>query len=129
MAMGYSCPVCETPQHDSEHLANHLAMTAMLHEADHEAWLDEHVEEWAELAPPELGKRVVDAAERVDYDQAAVEAADAPEEFREEAEGSHDHQHASHATDYGHVPDAGDVDESVIRGADQLDEETEEVLA
>ncbi|MEF8799509.1 MAG: DUF5810 domain-containing protein [Halolamina sp.] len=125
--MGYSCPVCETPQHDSEHLANHLAMTAMLHEDDHEAWLDDHVDGWAELTPPALGKRVVDAAEEVDYDEAAVEQADIPEEFRgDQADASHEggHQH-----DRGGVPEVGGVDESAIQGADSLDEETEEVLA
>lgn len=124
--MGYSCPVCETPQHDSEHLANHLAMTAMLHEDDHEAWLDRHVDGWGELTPPELGKRVVDAAEQVDYDDAAAEAADIPDEFRDAGDGE-----ALDATD---VPDSANVPpaegRSSARGAgtDSLDEDIKEVL-
>lgn len=134
--MGYSCPVCETPQHDSEHLANHLAMTAMLHEDDHEAWLDDHVEGWGELTPPELGKRVVDAAEEVDYDEAAVEAADIPDERRgnpDESAGSHEHDHAQ---DHDHTqahdptaesPESGDSP-TVQSVTDELDAETEAII-
>ena len=122
--MGYSCPVCETPQHDSEHLANHLAMTAMLHEDDHEAWLDDHVEGWGEFTPPELGKRVVDAAEEVDYDEAAVEAADIPEDRRgEPSDHGHDHDHGSSAG--SPVPDQEHTVQSVT---DDLDMETEAIL-
>ena len=40
--MGYECPVCSTPQADARHLANHMAMTAMLGREDHADWLDEH---------------------------------------------------------------------------------------
>jgi hypothetical protein len=119
--MGYSCPVCDSPQHDSEHLANHLAMTAMLHEDDHEAWLDEHVDGWGELTPPELGKRVVDGAEQVDYDEAAAEEADIPEEFQDEATAD-DHEHD--------IPDSATVtrDGPAGAGTDSLDAETEAVL-
>ena len=46
--MGYACPVCDTPQRDAEHLANHLAFTAMLHGDAHETWLDDHVPEWGD---------------------------------------------------------------------------------
>jgi hypothetical protein len=127
--MGYSCPVCETPQHDSEHLANHLAMTAMLHEDDHEAWLDEHIDGWAELTPPALGGRVVDVAEAVDYDEAAVEQAEISEEFHEDPQDA-SHEHAdSHQHDHSGVPEVGGVDEPSIQGPDTLDEETQEVLA
>lgn len=124
--MGYSCPVCETPQHDSEHLANHLAMTAMLHEDDHEAWLDDHVEGWAELTPPELGQRVVEAAEEVDYDEAAVEAADIPEEHRGKPnehghEPDHDHDVPTQSPPSGEEPTVQSV-------TDDLDIETEAIL-
>ena len=121
--MGYSCPVCETPQHDSEHLANHLAMTAMLHEDDHEAWLDEHVDGWEELTPPALGTQVVEAAEEVDYDEAAMDAADIPEERRGES-ADHDHGHqsaAEQATPSGEEPTVQSV-------TDDLDLETEQIL-
>lgn len=122
--MGYSCPVCETPQHDSEHLANHLAMTAMLHENDHEAWLDDHVEGWAELTPPELGQRVVDAAEEVDYDEAAVEAAEIPEDRRGEP-SEHQHDHGQGAPPQSPVPGEEPTVQSVT---DDLDMETEAIL-
>ncbi|PSP70281.1 hypothetical protein BRC79_02495 [Halobacteriales archaeon QH_8_67_27] len=54
--MGYACPVCDDPQADAEHLANHLAFTAMLRGDGHEAWLDDHVDDWADLAPEELAE-------------------------------------------------------------------------
>ena len=38
--MGYACPVCEDPQSDATHLANHLAFTAMLRGGEHGEWLD-----------------------------------------------------------------------------------------
>lgn len=56
--MGYACPVCDIPQQDETHLANHLAFSAMLDHADHEEWLDEHVPDWEEMEPETLGERV-----------------------------------------------------------------------
>jgi hypothetical protein len=52
--MGYVCPVCEDPQADGHHLANHLAFTAMLGDDAHEAWLDDHAPEWADADPAAL---------------------------------------------------------------------------
>jgi hypothetical protein len=66
--MGYACPVCETPQQDAEHLANHLAFTAMLHGDAHEAWLDDHVPEWAEAGAADLAPVVADHAEETTYE-------------------------------------------------------------
>ena len=43
--MGYACPVCDHPQADARHLANHLAFTALARGGDHEAWLDDAVAE------------------------------------------------------------------------------------
>ncbi|MFB6235505.1 MAG: DUF5810 domain-containing protein [Halopenitus sp.] len=65
--MGYACPVCEIPQRDGEHLAHHLAFTAMLHGEDHEAWLDDHVDDWAEREPDELAADVTPHAEDAEY--------------------------------------------------------------
>ena len=65
--MGYACPVCESPQADGEHLANHLAFAAMLHGDEHAAWLDERVPGWADLKPAELADEVVGHAEDVDH--------------------------------------------------------------
>ncbi|GAB7095668.1 DUF5810 domain-containing protein [Halolamina litorea] len=116
--MGYSCPVCGAPQHDDEHLANHLAMTAMLHGEDHEAWLDDHVAEWSEHTPPELAAEIVDDAEEVDYDEATDARADIPTETTDSHDHAHDHSHAdgSHPTeelaDPAEVPDSGFIDEA-----------------
>lgn len=55
--MGYACPVCEIPQQNEEHLANHLAFAAMLGRESHEEWLDEHVPDWGDMGPEELGER------------------------------------------------------------------------
>ena len=65
--MGYACPVCETPQADGEHLANHLAFTALLHGGRHEAWLTEHVPDWTGRDPDGLAAAVVGHAEEVDH--------------------------------------------------------------
>ena len=67
--MGYACPVCDVPQRDAEHLANHLAFTAMLHGGDHEAWLDDHVPEWSARGPAELAESVCELADEAEYDE------------------------------------------------------------
>jgi hypothetical protein len=61
--MAYACPVCDTVEADAEHLANHLAVTASLHESEHAAWLEEHAPDWAERSPAELGATAIDHAE------------------------------------------------------------------
>ncbi|WP_240452012.1 DUF5810 domain-containing protein [Halostella salina] len=81
--MGYACPVCETPQADAEHLANHLAFTAMLGRDDHEAWLDDHAPGWDGDDPETLGERVVEFAEETEYHEVFEES------------GTHDHGHGS----------------------------------
>lgn len=65
--MGYACPVCEIPHQDEEHLANHLAFTALLHGDDHEVWLDNHVPEWGDLGPDDLARRAGALANEADY--------------------------------------------------------------
>jgi hypothetical protein len=67
--MGYACPVCEAPQRDAEHLANHLAFTAMLRGGDHEAWLDEYVPDWGETNADELAPRVAGFAAETTYEE------------------------------------------------------------
>ena len=115
--MGYRCPVCGSPQKDDEHLANHLAMTAMLHEEDHEAWLDDHVAEWSEHTPPELAAEVVDEAEQVDYEEATAERAETEIPTEDGDGGDHDHDGSgSYPTeeiaDPAEVPDSGFIDEA-----------------
>jgi len=66
--MGYACPVCSTPQADQRHLADHLAVTAMVHGDDHEEWLDEHVPDWSSMGPADLGPLVAEHAIEPEYD-------------------------------------------------------------
>jgi hypothetical protein len=79
--MGYACPVCEDPQADATHLANHLAFTALTGGNDHEAWLDEHVGEWGQYGERELAEIVVEHAEQREF----------PQVFEESGTDSHDH--------------------------------------
>ncbi len=64
--MGYACPVCAAPQADAEHLANHLAFSALLHGDDHERWLDEHVSDWSARGPEALAPTVASEADEID---------------------------------------------------------------
>ena len=64
--MGYACPVCAVTQPDGEHLAHHLAFTAMLHGDDHEAWLEEHAPGWGDCGPEELAEVIVEKASETD---------------------------------------------------------------
>lgn len=65
--MGYACPVCGHPQADEEHLANHLAFTALLGDDEHESWLAEHAPGWDEAGAAELADRVLDHTEEVEF--------------------------------------------------------------
>lgn len=67
--MGFACPVCGDPQADGEHLANHLAFTAMLHGDDHEAFLERYVPDWEDLRPGELAAELLHHADEVQYDE------------------------------------------------------------
>jgi len=91
--MGYRCPVCEEPQADDAHLANHLAFTALIRGGDHEDWLDEHVPDWGEMGEEGLANTVREHAESADY----------PAVFEDTTGqalgGGHEHDHAG---DQGH---------------------------
>jgi len=98
--MGYACPVCDTPQRDGEHLAHHLAFTAMLHGGDHEAWLDERVSDWSEREPAGLAAEVTPHAEDAEYHEVFEDTVD---RGRPDVDlGAHDgvgsggHDHAGH---------------------------------
>lgn len=112
--MGYLCPVCDTPQPDGEHLANHVAITAIVRDEDHAAWLDDHAEGWRDASPAELAADLVDHVERIDYDEAAVAHADVPESAREEDGHAYDHGEEDH----DHDPADADVDVGVHRDHD-----------
>lgn len=79
--MGYACPVCSTPQADQRHLADHLAVTAMVHGDGHEQWLDDHVDGWAEMGPADLGPVVAEHATETEYEEV----------FEDTVGGGHDH--------------------------------------
>jgi hypothetical protein len=109
--MGYACPVCEDPQSDGEHLANHLAFTAMLGDDAHEQWLDEHVTDWGERDPADLAAAVTDRADEREFPQlfedttdqeAAVDPGDPAAH-----EHAHGHDHDADADTHGRVPGAG----------------------
>jgi hypothetical protein len=121
--MGYACPVCEVPQQDAEHLANHLAFTAMLHDDEHADWLDESVPDWRAGGPADLAPRVADLAEESDYDAVF-----------EDTTGGHGHDH-DHAHGHGHEQDAAphgvDPAAAARRGGRSggMDDETAAVLS
>ncbi|WP_158055291.1 DUF5810 domain-containing protein [Halorussus halophilus] len=95
--MGYACPVCETPHPDTEHLANHLAFTALLGDEDHEDWLAEHFPEWEQAGERELAERVGEHTKEVEY----------PQVF-DDTTPNHDHRH-----------------DDEVRGGDLFDEESQ----
>jgi hypothetical protein len=145
--MGYACPVCEAPQQDAGHLANHLAFTAMLGDEDHEAWLDEHAHGWADQGERELANRVVEHAEETEFPQVFEDTTGDDGDQREPADersgalfeddGAHGH---AHGPDHGHSHDSGhspghqhghDLPTDIDPGqhaADPDDPETQEIL-
>ncbi|OYR70377.1 DUF5810 domain-containing protein [Halorubrum ezzemoulense] len=122
--MGYACPVCDTPQRDGEHLAHHLAFTAMLHGGDHEAWLDERVDDWSDREPAELAAEVTPHADDAEYDEVFEDTV--PRGRPDVGMGSggdaapsdhaHDHGHADPASGAG-VPDPDAVDDPAVAEA------------
>ena len=113
--MGYACPVCETPQADATHLANHLAITAIARGGDHEAWLDEHVPEWSDRDEDGLAEAVVAFAGDADYPQVFEDTT---------GDGGHGHDHGPDTADALPV----DLDESGLADGD-LDREAEDIVA
>lgn len=90
--MGYACPVCEVPQRDGEHLAHHLAFTAMLHGGDHEDWLEEHAPGWSDRKPEELAAEVTEYAATAEYHEVFEDTV---------------HGHERGRPDVGELPDRG----------------------
>lgn len=112
--MGYACPVCETPQRDGEHLANHLAFTALLGDDAHEAWLEEYAAGWEQLGPDELADVVVDHATETEFEAVFEDTVD-----------RRDHEHAA-----GMDPDRPHVDPARTRerGEGSMDGEAQQIL-
>ncbi|EMA23990.1 DUF5810 domain-containing protein [Haloarcula amylolytica] len=117
--MGYACPVCDDPQADDVHLANHLAFTAMTGGDDHEAWLDERVPDWGQLGEDELSTEVVEYAEETEFPQVFEDTVD-----RSGDGHSHDHEHGT-GHDHDDLPRGADQH----RGSNALSDHDSEVLA
>lgn len=102
--MGYVCPICETPQVDAGHLANHIAFTAMLHDDEHAVWLDDHVPGWGSMGEADLAGALADELETTDlsdlFDDAAVEDPTDPVDERSgrlfDESPAHTHSHGGH---------------------------------
>ncbi|MEF8887245.1 MAG: DUF5810 domain-containing protein [Haloarculaceae archaeon] len=123
--MGYACPVCEDPQSDATHLANHLAFTAMLRGGEHGEWLDDHVPEWGDLDETELGERVAEHAEETEFPQVFEDTTD-----RGPGSHGHDHGEGGHSHLGGGHTDPGDLPAGADALADEgLDEEAREAIA
>ncbi|WP_256545888.1 DUF5810 domain-containing protein [Halobellus inordinatus] len=123
--MGFSCPVCEVPQQDATHLANHLAFTAMVNNDDHETWLDEHVPEWSEHGEAELAPKVAELASEADYEQVFEDTAHA--NGHDGYTHQHGHQHGHQHDQSG--PGAVDPEAAAAAGQGSLDEEARSILA
>jgi len=126
--MGYACPVCDDPQVDARHLANHLAFTAILGDEGHESWLDDHAPSWADDGERELAATVREFADEETYPQVFEDTT----EERAEREGgrsgelfeSEGHAHG------GPQPHGHSHDQRLPPQADlDVDEDTEAVLA
>ena len=112
--MGYACPVCDDPQADAAHLANHLAFTAMTGGDDHEAWLDETIGDWDQLGEAELGDLVAEHVEQREF----------PQVFEESGLDEHDHDHSMPAgADSQSDRELSDADAAVLEEARELTKE------
>ncbi|ERG93305.1 MAG: hypothetical protein J07HQW1_03366 [Haloquadratum walsbyi J07HQW1] len=116
--MGYACPVCEAPQQDAAHLADHLAFTALVHHDDHESWLDEQVGDWGQYGTDGLAEIVVELAPSVKYDQVFEDTV-----HRQHGRQMHDHGH--HTASVGDKVNMDPMDET---GQTQIDTETQTVI-
>lgn len=140
--MGYACPVCEDPQADAGHLANHLAFTAMLGDSAHEAWLDEHAPEWGEMGEAKLAAVVADHVEETEFPQvfedmtSRSEAGGDPLEersgalFEDDAGHQHGHDHShDHGQSVGTVDTSGPMDAEAEAILEEAREMTREMLS
>lgn len=139
--MGYRCPVCDDPQADGVHLANHLAFTALVRAGDHEDWLDDHVPDWGEMGEGELAEVVGTHAEEADYPSVFEDTTERVEDQGRESGWGHeqDHPETHDRTHGGHTelsrgerdrpemvepPFGDDMDEEVRAAVEQARELT-----
>jgi hypothetical protein len=146
MSTGYACPVCDDPQADVGHLANHLAFTAMLRDDGHGDWLDEHVPGWNEYGEAELAAELgesTDLLEEREYPQVFEDTTEedgtAPgRDDPTERSGAlfddghdHDHQHGHdnhHSHDHGPSGIPEGVETASVPGGEIDDEEREAIM-
>ena len=130
--MGYACPVCDDPQQDTEHLANHLAFQALTHGDDHEAWLDEHAPGWAEGGPADLAPRLAGLAEEAEYEavfENTTEESSDGELYDPGGAGAHGHDHGhGHGHTAGDGIDVSNLDPDTREIVDEAQELTREML-
>lgn len=91
MASGYECPVCSLPQQDPVHLANHMAMTAILHEDTHHEWLQDTVPGWDTKEPAVVAAEIVAHANETTYPVMFEDTTDSrsPNEHHHESRTTH----------------------------------------
>jgi hypothetical protein len=118
--MGYACPVCEVPHADEEHLANHLAFTAMLHSDEHEDWLDEHAPDWESMDAAGLAPLVADVVPEAELDESF-------EDTTHDHNHGHDHGQQSTGFDDGTVEQFGHGQETPTEEQARIIEEAREL--
>jgi hypothetical protein len=154
MSTGYACPVCDDPQADIGHLANHLAFTAILRNEAHADWLDEHVPAWNEYDEAELSSALAEHSDRLEereypqvFEDTTGEDGTAPgrddpaersgalfddghahdhgQQDGHDHQGSHDHGH-QHAHGPSGIPEG--VETASIPGGELDDDEREAIM-
>jgi hypothetical protein len=108
--MGYECPVCDAEEADGEHLANHLAFTALVRGGDHEDFLDEHVPDWEQRDPESLAPDVTPHATETD-----AEPVTEPHGHQ-----GHGHDHDVPAVERTGQTDLSGDDASILEDAQEL---------
>lgn len=106
--MGYECPVCDAEEADGKHLANHLAFTALVRGGDHEAFLDEHVPDWATRDPESLGADVTAHATETETEPVS------------EPQGQHGNDHETPAVERSGQTDLSGDAASILEAAQEL---------
>ncbi|WP_410766493.1 DUF5810 domain-containing protein [Haloferax sp. DFSO60] len=135
--MGFACPVCDAPQRDETHLANHLALQALVHGDDHEAWLDEHEPEWESMNADRLGPLVAEVAEEGEYDEVFEDTVDQrsrgdslADQHGHGHDHTHGHQHNTQPFDSNGeqlTGDAADIFQEARRLTEEMQADEDEV--
>ena len=125
--MSYLCPVCAAPFGGGEPLADHLAVTAILHGGDHEAWLDDTVADWDGLSRATLGERVIDHAETTDDHEHVGEHEHGGDHSHSEPEPASGLPNGIDAAGAGRNGGALDADTAVDADAQAIIEEAREL--